>query len=437
MRAFTSAPMRLLAVAVCLCAGTATASSNPERAISHLDIELLSDVIVPRASAFAPGRVAWVAPGGSLYQIVLRDVGEGGREQLVDFAIPVLLGGGAGIAWLGVRTPGQPDELCVAAPDVRCAVSPASATNTGHLQVGVLDGDVVVWFIKDASTVLALRLDGDRWQELALPNAIYRGAMSLLPAGDGFLVRNRDGLTRWTRRDGAWVSEALPAEARGRAALSESQLLVYKTGPLPAPSPQLFLHDHRPPWPGRLHRIQLDGGGSSTVEADIGFLSHLIPHGREGALLVGSHQAEYWQGGERLWRLPSSDMSGASWEGHPWVSIGSTRMRLDADAIMVEDPVPGRFVWSERITPEVAACGGGHGLRWQHGDVVWIAWMADGGVKLGHACPEAVDPWPLGQITECVEGTLVEVEDHVACVAVSTKQYETRKSVVLLTRRGP
>ncbi len=63
--------------------------------------------------------------------------------------------------------------------------------------------------------------------------------------------------------------------------------------------------------------------------------------------------------------------------------------------------------------------------------------MADGGVKNGHACPEAVDPWPLGQITECVEGTLLEVENHVACVAVSTKQYETRKSVVLLTRRGP
>ncbi len=137
--------------------------------------------------------------------------------------------------------------------------------------------------------------------------------------------------------------------------------------------------------------------------------------------------------GHRIRQLPSSDMSGASWAGHFGVSIGSTRMRLDGPSIEVEDPVPGRFVWSERVTPELVVCGDGIGLGWSH-DTPWRAWMAHDHVQIGHTCPEEVDPWPRGKLTEC-EGTRLEEDGHVACVAVSTRQYPAHTSMILLTRQ--
>lgn len=420
-----------------VCAWTAVASSAPNRSITRMDIELLSDILAPRASAFAPGVVAWVEPGGDWYQIVLLEAGDTGRRQVIDFSMPVMLGGGSGIAWLGHREPSLPPELCVAVPEIRCAAAPRSASNTVSLQVGMLEGDPIVWFAESLNVRAMFRLDDARWQPIPLPEAMYQGVSSVLPAGDGFLLSDRDGLTRWSHQDGAWTSEPLSISARGHSTLSDSHLIFYEEGPLPRPSRELLLHDHRPPAPGQLHRVRRDGGVFSTVQGDVGHLSLLLPHGEEGTVIVGSHQAEYWQGDALMWQLPSSDMSGASWEGHPWVSIGSTRMRLDSAAIEVTDPVPGRFVWSERITPELVTCGDGHGLAWRHGGVSWHAWMADDHVQIGHACPEGVDPWPPGVLTECAEGTRLEVDDHVACVAVSTRQYATRTSMVQLTRRVP
>ncbi|MFT5684036.1 MAG: hypothetical protein ACI8RZ_004977 [Myxococcota bacterium] len=398
----------------------AAASCAPHRAITRMDIELLSETLAPRASAFAPGVVAWTETGDTWYQLVLQD-GEGkGRRRVVEFSMPVMLGGGVGIAWLGYREPSADEELCVAIPDLRCAPAPRRPSNTLRLEVGELEGSPVVWFINGMGVEDLFRLDDDSWQRVELPREIHTGWSSVLPTSDGFISTNRGDLATWTRQDGEWTSTSLHHEVRGQPTLTDTHLFGFESGPT------------GPDW---LHRVARDGTTSTRVQVDVGYLEFLIPHGDEGTLLVGSDQAEYWLGDQRMWQLPSSDMSGASWAGHPWVSIGSTRMRLDGPSIEVEDPTPGRFVWSERITPEIVACGDGLGLGWSHDDTPWRAWMAHGHVQIGHACPEEVDPWPHGKLTECAEGTRLEEDDHVACVAVSTRQYATRTSMVQLTRR--
>ena len=130
-----------------LCVLTAAAGCAPQRAITRADIELLSESLVPLASAFAPGVVAWIEPGDAWHQVVLRDEGEKGRRRVVEFSMPMMLGGGVGIAWSGHRESSLDAELCVAIPDIRCAPMPRSMSNTLRLEVGEIEGDPVVGFM--------------------------------------------------------------------------------------------------------------------------------------------------------------------------------------------------------------------------------------------------------------------------------------------------
>ena len=76
------------------------------------------------------------------------------------------------------------------------------------------------------------------------------------------------------------------------------------------------------------------------------------------------------------------------------------------------------------------ACGDGQGLGWRHDDTPSHPSMARGHVQIGHACPAEVNPWMRGKLTDCVEGTRQKQTDHVACGAVSTRQYVTRTHMV-------
>lgn len=159
----------------------------------------------------------------------------------------------------------------------------------------------------------------------------------MLPAGDGLLRARRREVEIWRLEDGQWTAEPVSAGIVGGRTLTDTHLYGYDDG-----------------W---MYRVARDGSSAIRVRAKVGYLEHLVPHGDAGTLIVGTRHAEYWLGEERMWRLPASGMSAASWKGHPWVSIGSTRMRLDGASIEVHNPVPGRFVWSEQITPAVVPCG--------------------------------------------------------------------------------
>jgi len=410
----------------------ATVGCVAHRSITVDDVQLVSDPLFRSGSAFSPNVVAWLEQGDPSYGLVML---EGRRRRVVDFDMPMRLGGGLGIGWMGFRDSGDDtEELCVAVPDIRCAPAPDVSPFSSGLQVGRVDGAPAVWFSNDMTARELYLLVEDSWQPVELPRLIQMSWASVLPTGDGLLRVRRGELDIWTLQDGEWVTTALPQSASGEATLSETQLYWVEVGPTPKPKGPLSFHDNRTPESGWLNRLALDGTASSKVQVDVGHVRLLVPHGEDGILIVGSYQAEYWRGDERMWQLPSTGMSGASWEGHPWVSVGSTRMRLDGPSIEVEDPVPGRFVWSERITPELVACGDGLGLAWSHDDTRWHAWMAHGHVQIGHDCPEKVDPWPRGKLGECAKGTRLEEGDQVACVAVSTRQRVTRTSIVQLAR---
>ena len=107
-------------------------------------------------------------------------------------------------------------------------------------------------------------------------------------------------------------------------------------------------------------------------------------------------------------------MGAASWKGHPWVSIGSTRMRLDGPSIEVHDPTPG--------------------LAWQQDEVSWRAGMARGH-GIGHTCPEGGGAWLRGRLDECARGTLLAGGEYVVCVGVIPRRPHTvPKSIASLTR---
>ena len=414
-----------------LCLLFTTVGCVAHRSITVADVELVSNPLFSSASAFSPDLVAWLEHGDTWYGLVLL---EGHRRQVVDFDMPMILGGGLGIGWLGFRDVDfDTKELCVAVPDIRCAPAPDIKVFSDRLQVGMIDGVPAVWFSSGMTVRELYRLVGDSWQSVDLPREIHMSGSSVLPTGDGLLRARSSELEIWTLQDGEWTIASLRAGIRGEVTLSETHLYGVEVGVGTKPTGPLLYHDFSPPGPGWLNRVARDGTASTKVQVDVGSLRWLVPHGDDGTLIVGSYQAEYWRGDERMWQLPSSGMSGASWEGHPWVSIGSTRMRLDGPSIEVDDPVPGRFVWAERIMPELVACGDGLGLTWSHDDTRWRAWMAHGHVQIGHDCPEKVDAWPRGKLDECAKGTRLEEGDHVACVAVSTRQ-RTRTSIVQLAR---
>ena len=404
-----SAPRPALVLLLGLCGCQA---HTPARAITERELGLSGDPLFPQTSAFAPGMVAWVTPGEDTW--VALALQEGRHLHTVDFEHPQRLGGGLGIVWYGQRTAGADEEMCIAMPDIRCAPL-QGLPKTTILEVSTLDGQPAVWSRSGWSVDAGYQLLDEVWVPIALPDEVIQGHLSsVLPSEEGLVVKGHGGLLKWTREAKRWVATPLPFSASGSLVLSPTHLIWYAS-PLPR-LPERPLGPHPDPEPGQLHRVALDGSGSTEVSSHVGLIQHIAPHGETGTLIIGMHQSEYWQEEALIWRLPAGGMSGGIWAGSPWVTLGQTRMRLDGPAIEVVDPTPGRVTWGARASPEIVDCGDGLGLEWHQGDRLWRAWVSRGRVRIGHTCPARVDRWPRGEVGSCTGGTRLEREDHTACV---------------------
>lgn len=398
--------------------------------IEPADVDLVSDAISPSASAFAPGVVAWAESVETIeLQIVLQ---EGRRRRVVDFQMPFKLGGGLGIGWRGHPTFEEDKQLCVAVPEIHCGPAPDWSIRYDNFQVGSIDGAPAVWTDSGSAIEAIVRFEDGAWQPVALPPVDF-GYSRMLSSGDGLLHAGRDGASVWARVEGGWEATPLGHKPLGLSALSTSHLFWYDAAP--PRIPKVLLGPVPPPGAGTLHRVPLDGSPPTATPSFVGHVSFIEAHGRDGVLIVGDYQAEYWLGGQLVWRLPSRGMSAAIWNDQPWVSIGPTRMRLDGVSIAVDDPSPGRFAWAERIEPSLVDCGDGIGLAWTGPDATWRAWVSGGRVHIGHACPDRVGRWPRGEVGVCEEGTRLERGDHAACVVVGYVHKVTDRTVVQLGRR--